>query len=135
MSTRNTLLLVALAVSAAGCAGNQGRLKGRVVENGQPITIDGQAALMFYQIGADGKPNPSRSYPIPLSNDGSFELVASGGEVPAGTYLVSLEVNAPKSSTGLGRFKGRFTYPESALRHEVKAGANEVTIDLAKPGS
>jgi hypothetical protein len=129
---RNAILFVALAACAAGCSSGQGQIKGRVVENGQPITIDGQAALMFYLIGADGKPDPSKSYPLPLSQDGSFELVASGGQVPPGTYLVSFDVNAPKSATGLGRFKGRFTYPQSTLRHELKAGANDVTIELAK---
>ena len=44
-----------------------------------------------------------------LAKDGSFELAASGGELPPGTYLVTMEVNAPKSATGLGKYKGRFT--------------------------
>ena len=137
---RTFFLLVVLAACAVGCGPAQGRIKGRVVENGEPIVApgqaaDGQAALMFYLIGADGKPNPSKAYPIPLSPDGTFELVASGGAVPPGIYLVTFEVNAPKSAKGIGRFKGRYSYPDSTLRHEVKAGANEVTIDLAKAGS
>jgi hypothetical protein len=131
---RYFILFLAFACCALGCGPNLGRVKGRVVENGQPVSIDGQAAIMFYLIGEDGKPNPSKSYPMPLSTDGSFELVASGGAISPGTYLVSREVNAAKSPTGLGRLKGRFTYPNSKLRQEIKAGANDVTIDLAKPG-
>ena len=131
---RNFILFIAFAAALAlGCGGSS-RVKGRVVENGTPITIDGQAALMFYLVGEDGKPNPSRSYSIPLSVDGSFELVSSGGEVPPGIYLVTLEVNAPKATKGIGRFKGLFTFPNSPLRQEVKAGKNEVTIELAKTG-
>jgi hypothetical protein len=118
-----------------GCGSTQGKVKGRVVENGQPVEIDGQAALMFYLIGADGKPSPAKSYPVPLNKDGTFELVSSGGEVPPGTYLVSLDVNAPPSETGLGRLRGRFPYPDSKLRQEIKAGMNQVTIDVAKPGA
>ena len=132
---RNFILFAALAISAAGCGSSLGRIKGRLVENGQPVTIDGQAALMFYHLGDDGKPNPSKAFPLPLSKDGSFELVASGGAVPPGNYLVSFDVNAKKSDKGLGRFKDKFTYPTSTLRQEVKAGENDVTIDLAKPGS
>ena len=56
------------------------------------------------------------------------------GELPPGTYLVSLEVNGPKSQTGLGRYKGRFAYPTSPLRQEVKPGRNDLTIDLARAG-
>ena len=131
---RNFFLLFAFAVAfTLGCGGGVGKVKGRVVEGGQPVTIDGQAALMFYLIGADGKPDHAKSYPMTLSKDGSFEMVASGGEVPPGTYLVTLEVNATKSSTGLGKYKGRFNLQDSPLRQEVKAGKNELTIDLAKP--
>lgn len=127
--------LAGLFVGLAGCGPALGKVKGKVVENGQPVEIDGQAALMFTLLNADGNPDTSKSYSIPLEKDGSFELVVSGGAVPPGKYLVSFTVNAPKSDKGLGRFRDRFPYPDSKLRQEVKAGANDVTIDLAKPGS
>jgi len=132
---RNIIVCAAVAAFLVGCGNGQGRVKGQVVENGQPVPIDGQAALMFYLLGPDGKPDPAKSYPIPLNKDGSFELVASGGELPPGKYLVSMEVNAPKAAEGLGRFKGRFPYPDSPLRIEVKPGSNDVKVDLSQPAS
>ena len=129
-----TLLLVALAGTLAlGCAGAS-RVKGRIVENGKPIAVEGQAAVMIYLIGADGQPDASKAYPMSLAADGSFELVGSGGEVPPGTYMVTIEVNGPKSTTGMGRYKGLFGYPGSPLRQQIKAGSNDLTVDLAKPG-
>jgi hypothetical protein len=118
-----------------GCGSSNGRIKGQIVENGQPVEIDGQAALMFYLLDSSGRPDPAHSYPMPLLKDGSFELVASGGEVPPGKYMVTFDVNAPPSETGLGRFRGRFAYPDSPLRQEIKAGTNQVTIDVAKSGA
>jgi hypothetical protein len=131
---RSLLLLIALAVCLSGCGSSQGRVKGQVVENGQPVSIDGQAALMFYLLGDDGKPNPAKSYPIPLNPDGSFELVASGGELPPGKYMVTFDIN-PMSAGSLARFKGRFPYPDSPLRQEVKPGTNTVTVDLGQAAS
>lgn len=125
-----SLLLALAAASALGCGGTTGKVKGRVVEDGKPVAIDGQAALMFYLLDAGGKPDHAKSYPMTLSKDGSFELAASGGEMPPGTYLVTMEINAPKSAKGLGKYKGRFGLPDSPLRQEVKAGKNELTVEL-----
>src|SRR5207248_3023234 len=103
------------------------KVKGRVVENGQPVAVQGQAALVFYP-DAGGKPG-DKAYPAALNPNGSFELVASGGEMPPGTYLVSLEVNGPKSPTGIGKYKDQF----KLVRRELKPGTNDLTFDLAKP--
>ncbi|MFO0865694.1 MAG: hypothetical protein U0744_13755 [Gemmataceae bacterium] len=130
-----TIVAAMLAIMVVGCGNGQAKVKGKLVESGTPVAIEGQAALLFYLIDASGKPNPSKSYPMPLEKDGSFELTASGGEMPPGTYLVSFEVNAPKSTKGLGQYRGRFVYPDSPLRQEVKAGRNEVVVNLGKAGS
>lgn len=131
---RKYILLALLAACAFGCGSSKGRVTGKIVENGNPIKVEGQAAVMFYLIGEDGKPDINKGYPVPLNEDGTFELIASGGQVPPGTYLITVEVNGPKSTTGMGRFKGRFPFPDSPLRQEVKAGRNNVTIDLGQPG-
>ena len=128
-----TLSLLLAAASALGCGVTTGKVKGRVVDDGKPVTIDGQAALMFYLLDAGGKPDQTKSYPMTLAKDGSFELAASGGEMPPGTDFVTMEVNAKKAATGLGKYKGRFSLPDSPLRQEVKAGKNELTVELAKP--
>jgi len=109
-----------------------GQVKGRVVDNGEPIAVDGQAALMLYRINDAGQPDEAQSYPIPLEKDGTFELVASGGSVPPGTYLVTLMVHGADPKKGIGRYKNAFPYPDSKLKQTVEPGSNEVTIDLSE---
>src|SRR5436309_9103500 len=106
---RNFLLCTVLcaAVSALGCSDSKSRVKGQVVENGKPLPVEGQVALMFDFIGPDGNTDPSQSYPVPLNPDGSFELMASGGKVPPGTYRVTVQVNGPKAASGIARYKGQ----------------------------
>lgn len=125
---RNLILSVALsaAVVALGCSSKAGRVKGQVVENGSPVKVQGQAALMFDLVGPDGKADPTKGYPVPLNPDGSFELVASGGDVPPGTYRVTVQVNGPKAASGIFHYKGQ------SLTQEVKAGSNNLTIELTQ---
>jgi hypothetical protein len=97
------------------------------------VAVAGQAALVFTPTGPDGKAG-ARAYAAGLDPDGSFELVASGGEVPVGAYLVSLEVAGGKGTaaapTGLAKYRGTF----KDVRQELKPGVNDLTFDLAKPG-
>jgi hypothetical protein len=133
------VLLIAVGAGllvGCGCGGGPARVKGRVVENGQPVVLEPgeQASVVFYP-DAGGKPG-DRAYAAGVNPDGTFELVASGGELPPGSYLVSLEVNPgnqeakkPKSVTGIARFKDRY----KLVKWELKPGTNDLTIDLAKP--
>ena len=132
MRTRSCAAALAL-FALVGCGDSLGRVKGRVVQNGQPMQVEGQAALMFYLLGPDGKPDPEKSYPVPLNPDGTFELLASGGRVPAGNYLLTVEVNAKPGNAGIAKYKGRYTLPNSGLRAEVKSGSNDLVVDLEKP--
>ncbi|MBY0513912.1 MAG: hypothetical protein K2P78_08375 [Gemmataceae bacterium] len=112
----------------AGCGGGgAAKVKGRVVENGQPVQVQGQAALVLYP-DAGGKPG-TKAYPMALNPDGSFELVVSGGEVEPGPYLISLEVNGPKTTPGVGKYKESF----KNYKQELKPGMNDLTIELTKP--
>jgi hypothetical protein len=125
---RTVLLCVALgaALSALGCSDSKSRVKGQVVENGKPLPVEGQVALMFDLVAPDGTTDATRSYAVPLNPDGSFELMSSGGKVPPGTYRVSVMVNGPKAASGAARYKGHH------LTQEVKAGSNNLTLDLAQ---
>src|SRR5690242_18087426 len=125
MRTPLLAILAGVALAAAGCS-DSARVKGRLVANGQAVEAPVQAALMFYLIGTDGKPDTRHAYPAPLAADGSFELVASGGVVACGTYLITLEVNATQSATGVARYKSRYNYPNSPLRHLIKSGRNDL---------
>jgi hypothetical protein len=128
-ATRRALMALALLALAAGCGSGKARVKGRLVENGQPQKFGAtQVALEFVPLGADGKPEQGKSYTAVVNEDGTFEVVASGGELPPGTYQVAV------TAMGTLRTKYRaFAAPTSAIRREIKAGKNDLTIDLAKP--
>jgi hypothetical protein len=113
-----------LAVTSGCGGGGEAKVKGRLVENGQPLSIQGQASLVLVPKGTESR----ASYAVNVNEDGSFELVASGGSVPPGTYEVTLEVNASGSSP-MARLKGKVI----KVPMELKPGTNELTIDVAKP--
>jgi hypothetical protein len=118
------LLLVVM-----GCGDSPGRVKGRVVENGQPKDFPPmQASVTFDRIGPDGKPDTKSSYTAILNKDGTFEVIVSGGELPSGTYAVSISATGKENKL----FKG-FNAAETKVRREIKSGLNDIQIDLAKP--
>jgi hypothetical protein len=127
---QRALALVALAALAAGGCGEQkSRVGGRLVNNGQPITVPAsQVAVTLTPLTADGKPNPGASYTMKVKEDGTFELVASGGQLPPGTYQVSI-----LASGKLAEQVKPFAGDASPIRREIKPGPNDLVIDLAKP--
>ena len=120
-----TLIAATLALMfVTGCSEGKAHVKGRIVENGQPVSFSAnQAAVEFSPIGSDGKADSSKTFTAVVNDDGTFEVLASGGEVPRGNYDITFR------SYG----KLREKYKDQTLRREVKAGKNDFTIDLAKP--
>jgi hypothetical protein len=117
-----------LALIVTGCGSGMAKVKGKIVENGQPKSFGAfSASIQFTLIGPDGKPDTTKMYSAVVDQDGSFELVASGGELPAGTYQVAIEMPLKKGD------RPQFAGPNSPLRRELKSGSNDLTIDLAKP--
>ncbi|HYH65474.1 MAG TPA: hypothetical protein VD866_12330 [Urbifossiella sp.] len=117
----------------AGCGGaGPAKIKGRVLENGQPVSVAGQASLVFSPVGPDGKAG-DKAYVAGLNPDGTFELVASGGEVPPGEYVVSFEVSSGKGTgaapSGLAKYREMF----KNVKQTLSPGMNDLTFDLAKP--
>src|SRR5262245_50213864 len=106
-SMRRVMILFALgALAAGGCGTNMAKVKGRLISHDQPMTFPAtQVAVSFSPIGPDGKPDPAKSYTCVVNEDGSFELVASGGELPAGSYQVSIQAMG-KLGAQLKRFVG-----------------------------
>ena len=102
---------------------------GRIVENGQAQKFaPNQAHLEFIPLDADDKPQPGKSFTAGVNEDGSFEVLASGGELPPGKYQVAITARG-----NLATKYERFAPPNSPLRHEVKAGANDFTFDETIP--
>lgn len=126
-------IVVFAALGLAGCGGGgSAKIKGKVLENGQPVTVAGQASLVFSPVGPDGKAG-AKAYAAGLNSDGTFELVASGGEVPPGDYVVSFEFSGGKGSAespaGLAKYRATF----KNVKQTLAPGANDLTFDLAKP--
>jgi len=127
---RRAFVLIALAgLASGGCGSDKAKVKGRVVNNGQPMTFPPfQASVVLAPCGADDKPDQAKSFTCIMGEDGSFELIASGGEVPPGRYQVAIQAMGKPSN----QLKG-FASPSSPVRRDLKPGANELTIDIAKP--
>jgi hypothetical protein len=122
---KRMLLGLTLALLVIGCGGGKARVKGRVVDNGQPMTFPPTtAAIELTPIGADGKPDVSAVFTAVVNEDGTFEVFASGGELPPGQYEIKV--------TGYGKLATRLK-AVPALRRELKGGTNDLTIDLSKP--
>ena len=123
------LSAVFVTILAAGCSGGStGRVKGKLLENGQPKTFPVSTyAVMLTLIGPNGEPDLTKSFTAVVEADGSFEVHASGGALPVGTYQVTIQSPMQKGGTPKA-------IPPSAKR-EIKAGMNEITLDIAKPES
>jgi hypothetical protein len=123
------LFMALLAFALVGCGSGKARVKGRLVENGQALTFaPTSAAVELTLLKEDGTPDPTKVTTAVVDTDGSFEVVASGGEVPIGTYAIGLKLPAP-----LQRKYAKLSPPASPIRRKVAAGSNDLTIDLAKP--
>jgi hypothetical protein len=122
-------VVAAVALAAAGCSGGgTARLKGKIVDNGQPVTFPPTtASVQLSPLGEGGTPDPTKVYACVVNEDGSFEFLASGGELPPGTYQVVLELVGGKGPANAKAIAGK------ALKRELKSGSNDLVIDLAKP--
>ena len=121
----------ALVLVLAGCGTDPSRVKGRLLDNGQPLAVPASGTpqtVVFTSLG--GEAGAGRMYSAMIGADGTFELVAAGGSVPPGEYRVSFDVTLPgKDGEKFKRFRG----DGSPIRRELKPGANDLAIDLAKP--
>lgn len=131
-----------LAITLVGCGGaGQAKLEGQLYTRpGEKLKLESneQAFLSFTGVGADGKPSLEQSYPCQVNPDGTFEMIASGGVLPPGTYRVTLDLIAMKMQDGQGgrpqqidRFSGRFSRDRSKLDVEVKRGSNKLDVVLS----
>ena len=85
------------------------------------------ATRLVTLVGPDGKLGINQAYTAVVNEDGSFEVVVSGGELVPGKYQVAVQFRG-----GDPKYKA-FAAPDSPVRRELKGGRNELIIDLAKP--
>ncbi len=128
---RRALLVVALVgLAAGGCGGPKlAKVKGRLVTNDQPMEFPPTAAaVVFTPLNDGGTPDPSKSFTAVVNEDGSFEVLASGGQLPVGKYQISIQA--------MGKLKEqlkKFGEGVSPVRRDLQPGPNELVIDFAKP--
>ncbi|HEY1186970.1 MAG TPA: hypothetical protein VGE74_04900 [Gemmata sp.] len=123
---RAILALVLIALAATGCGAAPAKVKGRLVSNGEPMSVSGQVAVTFTALNGDG--TGGRSFTAMVNPDGTFDVVVSGGELPPGLYKVSI-VAVGKAADN---YKG-LVGDKSPVRRELRPGPNEITIDVSKP--
>ncbi|HEX3147528.1 MAG TPA: hypothetical protein VHR66_05555 [Gemmataceae bacterium] len=124
------VLLAVVALATAGCSGGMGRVKGAIVDNGQPVTFPPlTGSVQLSPIQPDGTPDMNKVYAAVVNEDGTFELVASGGELAVGMYQVSIELNGNKGPEKAKAFAAKV----KPIKREIKSGQNTLTIDLSKP--
>lgn len=135
-------VLTAVVLVVVGCGGSkQSSLHGQLfVKAGEKLTLEKgeQAFLSLTGLKPDGTLDMERTYPCHVNPDGSFQMAASGGELPPGTYRVSLTVSPQVPQPGKGpsdRFKGKYARERSKLKIEVKPGRNDLAIDLSSAGA
>ena len=129
-------LLVLVAV--AGCGGEMARVKGRLVNGGSPVAPPPGAriSLLFEPVEGGPGADARRFFPAILEGDGTFEVVASGGQVPPGTYRVSLtfsSADSRQSAPPVPAELAPFTRADSPLRATLEKGSNTLEVDLARP--
>lgn len=106
------------AMLAGGCGGPSAKVTGRVTCQSKPVA----GVILFSPKGKDG----GTAVTAPLLDDGSYELRLTS----IGAYTV---VVTPRDIIGRPK-AGAFDYPcdRSPLERDIRAGDNEITIELPK---
>ena len=121
-------MAAAVCLVAVGCGGGKARVKGKVVDNGEPVKFPPTtASVQLTPVGPDGRPDVNSAVTCVVNEDGTFELLASGGEAPPGKYHVTLNLTGGKGPPKAQAIAGK------AIERELKSGQNELTIDLSRP--
>ena len=122
------VLLITLLLVASGCGGSASRMKGELVENGQPATFPPGAmpGVVLRPLDGRGRPSETITYKSVVSPGGAFEWVGGNGELPSGGYQFSLELS--------GSVRDKYphlTAAASRKRIDLKPGVNLLVVDIA----
>jgi hypothetical protein len=117
-----------LALALSGCGDPpMAKVKGRILENGQPKTFPATShSVEITPLDESGTPNKGKAFTAVVNEDGTFQVIASGGLLPVGTYTFAVRGMFVKKKGGA---------EPPASKRELKSGDNnDITLDLAKPG-
>jgi hypothetical protein len=114
------VIVLMIVLSLAGCGGTSAKVTGKVTCQGKPVV----GGILFSPIG-DGSANTGPAVNATLNDDGSYSLRL--------TTIGKHNVVITPRDVKLPAPKGGFDYPcdRSPLERDVKAGDNDITIEMA----
>ena len=128
-----------LCLAMAGCGGGETLVKvtGKVVQDGQAVSIEGYEegmeclSVAFIPLDEGGNPKAgARSYSQDVQEDGSFEILGDMGDgIPVGKYRVA--VNRLRGGDVDERWGGNLRPENSPFIFDIN-GSHDVQIDIAK---
>jgi hypothetical protein len=133
-----------LCLAMAGCGGGEKlvTVTGKVVQDGQPISIEGYEegmeclSVAFIPLDEGGNRKAgARSYSQDCQEDGSFEILGDMGDgIPVGKYRVAVSRVSEAAEEGEDDlWKGKFGPDNSPFIFDIN-GSHDVQIDIAKAG-
>jgi hypothetical protein len=103
-------------------------VKGKVTDNGQPLTVSDKGVLT---IAFHADDTTKAVYPADVKKDGTFEVPGPEKKgVPPGKYHIVIQQMDPYPKTD--KLKGKFAPGKTAIVREVAPG-KEIDIDVSKP--
>jgi hypothetical protein len=131
--TAYVLTSLTLGCLLSGCGSGKLQTKGRLLKNGAAyMTPEGDIVrVMFVPIPEGNERVTDFHVAIFNREEGTFYAAGRDGKgVPPGKYRIAIEHLKDRKDI----FKGAFDAQRSPFVREVNSSADEVTIDLAKPG-
>ena len=127
------VLMTGLLAAVGGCNSDGLRIvKGRLVNNGEPLTVSDQGLI---QIAFEYATNPDGGFVATVGPDGNFAIEGPTGKgIRTDTYRISVVQFDPyHNQKGKDLLKGKFTSRSTPIIMAVD-GKSELLIDLAQYG-
>ncbi|GAA4427510.1 hypothetical protein [Bremerella cremea] len=135
------IALAGLVFSGCGSGGNQVKVSGQVVENGQPIPVPNyeegvnNVALVFVPLDESGEMKDEAAHGANASEDGKFTVTGNmGNGIPPGKYRVAVRMTS-MSKDGMASddaWKGKYGPTSSPFVFDISSSTKDLKIDLAE---
>ena len=109
-----------------GCGGGPTKPRGRLLMNGQPVTLSDKGVL---QVAFIPEPSTGTSYPALVKPDGTFEVPGVDKKgIPPGKYKVSVRLIDPYPTTD--KLGGKYAQDKTTIIKQIPG--DDLTIDVGK---